>query len=251
MPDSADALDPVVTAVRALLEQGEDGNRAVIHRGPAWFVLHAARGGTQVRIEAASKALLAVDLGLDLERVQLLRARGYAVPQGARVLARDADADPVAIARELLTLFEQVYGQAGPVQIELALGPVDDTANPELLQAMRTSSRDKKMSTRNALYRQLLRARLLLPVTDTGNPRRFGDISGWDTFAVFTDLGALRRYDPRVGLYRVLGGRTLFPSLMDTRIGSLLINPKGQVGGELYRNEVQTLANAVRGRGSR
>lgn len=251
MPDSDNVLDPIVAAVRALSEQGQDGNRVVVSRGLAWFVLHGQRGGDSVHIEAASKALLPAEVGLDLERVQGLRARGYAVPQGARVLSRRADADPDAIAQELLTLFEQVYRQAGAVGIELSLGPLDTTANPDLVAAMRASSRDKQNSTRNALYRQLLRADLLLPVTDTGNPRRFGEISGWDTFAVFTDLGALRRHDPRVGLYRVLGGRTLFPSLMDTRIGSLLINPKGQVGGELYRNEVQTIANAVRGRRSR
>jgi len=44
----------------------------------------------------------------------------------------------------------------------------------------------------------------------------------------------------------VIKGRAVFPMLMRVRTGSLLVNPGGAVGGELYRNEVEAIAAAVR-----
>ena len=43
----------------------------------------------------------------------------------------------------------------------------------------------------------------------------------------------------------MMKGTDLFPMLSTTKLGSVLINPKSDVGGELYRNEVQMLADAV------
>ena len=65
-------------------------------------------------------------------------------------------------------------------------------------------------------------------------------------FGVFTDDEALRHFDPRGTPTQTRYGYQLFPQLIEARAGILKINPDGMVGGELYRNELQTLASAVR-----
>ena len=76
-------------------------------------------------------------------------------------------------------------------------------------------------------------------------PKVAGDLSGWDSYAAFTDAEHLQLWSARPTDYRIIKGRALFPLLMSLRTGSLLINPGGLVGGELYRNEVEAIASAV------
>ena len=43
-------------------------------------------------------------------------------------------------------------------------------------------------------------------------------------------------------------GARLVPLAVARRVGSLLINPKGNIGGELYINELQSIDEALRRR---
>ena len=69
----------------------------------------------------------------------------------------------------------------------------------------------------------------------------------FDVYACFTSWDSLRRFQPRGAPYDVVRGRKLFARLMEHHVGSLLIDPKSSVGGELYRNELETLAGASYG----
>ena len=46
--------------------------------------------------------------------------------------------------------------------------------------------------------------------------------------------------------YVLMNGTDLFAALIRTRIGSVQINPAGPIGGELYRHEVETVAEGGR-----
>ena len=105
------------------------------------------------------------------------------------------------------------------------------------------------MDARQELYRSLIRADLLIPLDGKGDMVQVGTLGDRPVFGVFTDWLSLRHWDPRGHAYRKTRGSPFFLGLGQTPAGSVLINPQGQVGGELYRNEILSIAAAIRGVG--
>ena len=68
-------------------------------------------------------------------------------------------------------------------------------------------------------------------------------------YAVFTSDKSLRTYDPRGLPFRIITGRLLFPLLQKRKAGSLLINPNGDFGGELYKHEIDSICDAMNRKG--
>ncbi len=246
----ASGAEAICADVERLFADGGDGNRLVLQAGPAWFVLAAERGGRAVTVEAAPSAALPAPLTLD--QVQALRAAGFGSRPGRRALARHVAVDlPGAIpglVDELLRLFREVYA-LGPEQAPtraLTLGPRERADNPRLIQAMRGLAGKRDLHARHAVYGALLDATLLLAVDAAGEPVAVGDLEGWDVYGCFSGWDQLSLFDPRGIPYTALRGRELVLRLLERpRAGSLLINPRGDVGGELYRNELHTLQDAI------
>jgi hypothetical protein len=241
----------VSAALARLLTEGGEGNRLVVTQGGAWFVVHAAPGSPLWRVEAAPRSHLPSGLRFGLEEVARLRAAGFANVAGRKPLAWSATVvtdGPEALAAKLLQWLPEVYGVPGdaPVELDARHGPALAPDNAPLADAMRACARDREMATRQALYRQLVRGTFLLPV-DGGAPRVVGDLAGWPIFAVFTDHASYADWDPRLPAVDLMPGRALWGRLLAAGVGSVLINPGGRLGGELYRHEVESLALAVRG----
>jgi hypothetical protein len=240
----------LVDHLHRLVGLAPDGGRLVVSRGPAWFVL-TSEGGRHMHCEAAAKRYLPKGFPLTSAETHRLRQAGFGPQPHAHTLARGFElgtTDPAeSVAATIDRLFTDVYRQPAdaPLDLQLHAGPRDRTENPPVLEAMRAVSRTKDMAARHELYRTLLRAAWLVPMSGDA-PRVVGDLAGWDSFAAFTDWAHLRLWDPRGVEYRIIKGRALFPMLLQHRVGSLLVNPGGHVGGELYRNEVESLAAAVR-----
>jgi len=224
-----------------LVEEGGSHNRAVVSGGSGWFVVHGARHVEDVEVEAAASAYL--DDKLPLGAVNALRKAGFASRPGRKTLRRRF---PIEGLAELLdSLMVEVFG--GPIEdVAVTLGEREETRNPVLIEAMKVLAKKRDTLARNQVYRRLLDAWLLLLVEGEA-PAVVGELARWDVVACFTDWDALTLYEPRGLPYELVRGRQLAPRLMsDERVGSLLINPKGHVGGELYRNEIDALARAVR-----
>jgi hypothetical protein len=247
--------DAIAAALDRLIQQGGSRNRLVLSRGPAWLAYTGARGDPAIRCEAAPSSLLPKDRKLTAEQVHLLRKAGFASRPGSRGLGRDYRLGegeeahhPVKVADDALSLLAAVYGGDPKVAVEIEERPGDrnPTENTALIDAIRVLSKSRDDASRQAMYRNMARGRFLLPIEADGAPRVFGDLTGWPVYGVFTDEPALERWDPRGTRYEVLHARQLFPRLARLPLGSLLINPDGQIGGELYRNEVEMLAAAIR-----
>lgn len=243
--------ETVERALRQLVSEGGDGNHAVFSRGPAYFVCTAARGDLSILVEAAPSSALPREQALSPSRIQALRRAGFASRPGHKCLGRHVSLDGTdalpALAAELIALFDSVYQQAaGEVGVEVLLRDADRTANPTLIDAMRTMAKKRDHSYRTALYRSLLDSTLLL-LTDAERPKKVGELMRFEVFAAFTSFDALRRYEPRGAAYDRVKGRDLFHRLLEFPVGSLLIDPKSTVGGELYRNELESLAGASYG----
>lgn len=246
--------EPLAQALESLVGSGGTGNRLLVSRGAAWFHCTAGKGDRSILVEAAPSSELPKERALSPNRVSALRRAGFASRPGYKCLGRHASLDSPdslgALAAQLLELFDTVYQEPdAPVALDLQPGDTDQTANPKLIEAMRQMAKKREHRYRTDLYRALLDSSLLLLLDETASktPRTVGELMGFDVHAAFTSWDALRRFAPRGGAFEVVRGRHLFGRLLEHNIGSLLIDPKSTVGGELYRNELETLAGASLG----
>ena len=238
------------TALTRLRREGGTGNRLVVGRGPAWFVLTAALGDAQATCTAVTQRQLGDTLTISAEGIIALRMAGFAKGPGARALSRAVDIatddQRADLARLLPRWLSEIFSQDTPAQpvVDLRLGEAYTLDNSRLHQAIRHLAKTRSHGARQAMYQALLRARLMLVVDEGGEPAPFGELQGFHTYAVFTSGEEVDLWDPRRLSLKELPGWSIFPKLAALKPGSLQINPDGRLGGELYRNEVEALANA-------
>lgn len=237
--------DRLAAALLRLIEEGGNDNRLVLQQGHAWFVASAARGGTSLNVDAAASHYLDKRQKLDAEGTNQLRSRGYAPNPPLRCLRRSYPAGELKrAAQEMLALLGGLYEAKGPHEMSLDLGDRDETRNPRLIRAMTETATKRDQEARFKLYRALLGATLLVPV-EGDEPRVIGDLSGFEVFGCFTDATMAERYEPRGLRLLHIDGRDLASRLLQRKVGSLLINPGGTCRGELYRNEIESLASPL------
>ncbi|MEL6342729.1 MAG: SseB family protein [Myxococcota bacterium] len=248
-----DKVEELAEYLRALVEEGGTGNRLIVSGGRGWAVFSASKGDADVIAELATNQHLTGEDRLDDAQLQIIRAAGFIrTARGDKRLrqafAVQAPGDEAIAADKVTGLMTRVYG-ADPqaLHLQLALGDVLDVENPRLSMAMRKVSKVRTHNARMELYQEMINATFLMVVESAGGlkPKVIDHMGPWEVFAVFTDEDSIRLYDPRGVAVRKLYGHELFPLLMGTQLGSLKINPNGNIGGELYRNEVQTIADAV------
>ena len=237
----------ILEALVALRTQGGSGNRLIWTMGPAWFVFSGAKGQQSIRCEAAAKAWLPNSVAMGLEQTSLLRRAGFAREGQPKLLGRNFESDAAEIVTVVQPLFESVYKQHGESLVQLYLGDAEEVENDRLMGAMRRVSKERTMDARQSVYRALLRSELLVPLQENGDMIQMGTLGDRPVYAVFSDWNALRHWDPRGHRYEKVKGSPYFLGLAQTEAGSVLINPQGLVGGELYRNEILAIAGAIRG----
>jgi len=229
-----------------LLEYGGNSNRLVVKQDHAFFVARGSKGGGHVELEAAAAFYLPKDRRPSAEQVNELRRRGFAPHPPARGLRRRYALSELRRAGDEMTaLFRGVYGAEGTVTVREELGDADHTTNPRLLEAMKAAAKKRDQSSRFALYRAFMASTLMVPLDD-GQLEVVGDLGGFEVFGCFTDAQMAERYDPRGVELLHVRGRRLVNRLLERKVGSLLINPGGTIRGELYRTELESIANAMR-----
>jgi hypothetical protein len=235
----------LAAALGRLLDEGGTANRLVIQQDHAFFVAHGAKGASEVAIEAAASYYLPKDRRLDTAQVNGLRSRGFTPHPPLRCLRRRyARTDLRRAGTEVLALLSGLYGAEGELRLTEQVGDFDPTSNPRLVGAMSEAAKKRDQPSRFALYRAVMASTLLVPVED-GELRVMDELSGFDVFGCFTDPEQVQRHEPRgVELLRVRG-RRLVHRLLERKAGSLLINPGGTLRGELYRAELQSIADAM------
>lgn len=138
--------------------------------------------------------------------------------------------------------------------------PVDPQR--DLIRAMRRLASERTPAARNRMYHCLMATALLVPLrddevspptdaegfseVDTALARKFAvleSLAGESVLAAFVEQDALHRLRPGCSSARVRGWQ-LFPLLVPLRPASLLLNRGGSAGGELYRHEIEMLAEA-------
>jgi hypothetical protein len=70
-------------------------------------------------------------------------------------------------------------------------------------------------------------------------------ISGYQSIAIFSDYQQLKLFEPRGLPYLRITGSLLIYYFIKHKYASLLINPRGIVGGELYANEIASIYDII------
>jgi hypothetical protein len=128
--------------------------------------------------------------------------------------------------------------------------------NPELEAAMSAVSEKDEPGTRERLYKQLLRAKLIVPLRKKGWKegwrliRRSPDAQlmvgrterGEPTLTAFTSEAALKAWMPGGSAYCVMHAMDLFRTAVTIKAVSLAINVAGPVTGTLLPSELKALS---------
>ena len=123
--------------------------------------------------------------------------------------------------------------------------------NKPLHDAMQKLARKRDDASRKFVYRSLLRAQLYIPTVGDGSAdgievfAQDEPIQGLPVYAIFTTQDHLRQWHGADRTFTTMDGTALFPILHGANAGSVVINPKSNLRGELYRNEIEVLAEAA------
>lgn len=250
--------DNLVNALQQLTAEGGADNRLVVAAGAYFVVVHGRRGAPELLCEAVGNVYLQGPAQLTPARERVLESRGFRERSGKNNLYRDVRAEgPEALARladDLVALFAHAYGisEGDQAQFDLQLGELETTRNPDLLRAMKVLAIRRDMDARHRVYVSVMNGTFLVP-TDPGaptadEPATVDRLGAFPVIAAFTDIDSLRLWQPKGWPFVTISGARLVPLAVARRVGSLLINPRGNIGGELYINELESIEGALRKR---
>jgi hypothetical protein len=177
------------------------------------------------------------------------------------------EAERQTLSELIEQLMERMYLHEGEdPTLKLYEMQVPELSGSTLLDAMKRVSQERTHQARQKLYWAFVKGQLLLSLK--GEPRReaigplskpeellqtlsdfeleeYSSITGYNSAAVFSTWEGALRCHPDGRLLVEVRGRALLPLLLERGVGSLLINPRGTVGGELYRNELTSMEEAM------
>lgn len=251
--------DALVHHLRQLTDAGGADNRLIVASRDYYMVFSGRRGEPELLAEAVGNFYLPRAAELTPARQSQLTQRRFGERPGRNNMLRTvrggSDEALRSFAAEVLEIFAKAYGvdPGEPAEFDLQLGDPEPTRNPDLLRLMRLLSLKRDWDTRKLVYQALLATSLLVAIDpdNGGEPLEAGSLGQFPSWAAFSDIDALRLWQPKGAPFRVTRVDELVPKAVDKRIGSLLINPKGNVGGELYINELESLHGAIQRRASR
>ncbi len=252
--------ETLVQHLEQLSQSGGADNRLIVASRDYYMIFHGKRGAPELIGEAVSNFYLPRAAELTPGRLGQLSARGYRERPNRNNLYRSLKVQDGAelrtFADEVMDLFARAYGvEAGEAaEFDLQLGEPESLKNPEIIRLMRLLSEKRDWDTRRMLYTALLNATMLVPIDPDGaavdEPLEVDKLGKFPVIAAFTDIASLRLWNPRGVNYRSQAMSDLVPRAVVRRVGSLLINPRGLVGGELYINELESLDGALKRRAS-
>jgi hypothetical protein len=251
--------DALASQIHQLRNHGGADNRLVVASRDYYLIVSARPDDPVVHLEAVANPNLTAAAALTPGRLEQLKQRGFRERPHHHNLFRKLsitdDAELTRLVDDLMTIFARAYGvdPGEPAVLDLQLGDAEPLQNPDIIRLMRALSVRRDWDARRALYSALLDATLLIPTdpeTTSDEPLEVERLGTFPVIAGFTDIDALRMWNPRGVPYRATPVADLVPRALAMRVGSLLINPRGLVGGELYLNELESLGGALKRRAS-
>ena len=249
----------VLNSLSRLKEQVGNRRRVALEAGEGYGAFVFDEGGS-LEIKVSGGRSLGPDFRLDLiGRRQIIEAglTQLRASDDFRVVLKHYDDD--VLSQWVVTicgLLKSAFGadESDGVSMTAAVSSIPALDDKNLISAMRHLAKVRDWNARKSLYFLLSRSQVILLLEPSGTSadggqgeiRSVDTLGGGQVAAIFTSQKALDTFDPRpVGL-RTAAGRELFPLLMSPTINSVKINPRGTVGGELYRNEIVNIVEGIK-----
>ena len=233
------------------LHQDPNG-RLILQSETYWAVLHSLDVPSRGLLELSCNTNLPEDRQLTEAQQQKLTELSFTQRRRKRSLGKlvpiSSESHHDALITELAYVFDDVFGvDSNALQISFTPNVRQKLSNKPLLECMKKMSKSKQHHLRIELYKALLNSSLLLLTAEStpDQPLQTGTLMNYPIYTCFTDYESARCYDPRVGQLTEMYAYQIFNLVWSLNVGSLQINPKGDIGGELYRNEIETLIQAV------
>ena len=222
----------VVTFARFM---GEDRYVVVHHKSREGEISVKASAGRQINASLSAEAQQVIyDAGLRRRRASDDYEKCF-----------DAGAIDVLGLSELVeVIFEKSFEQECPEADYLEV-PRFLPENPLVKEAMVHLAKNRDWAARKTLYRQLIDAEFAVPYTEGEEFLTIDQIASWRVAGVFLDEASLLKAYPLGQAYRRHQGRSFFPAVCGERIGAVRINPGSAPRGELYRNELEMIQQAI------
>ena len=214
---------------------GDDRYVVLNYKGREGFISLKASAGRQIESPLSAEAQQMIyDAGLRRSRASDDYEKQF-----------DADAvDIVALGQLVENIFENSFEQTCPEADYLEV-PRFMAENVLVKEAMVHLVKNRDWAARKTLYRQLIDAEFAVPYSEGEEFLTIDQIASWRVAGVFLDEAALLKAYPLGQEYRRHIGRSFFPSVCEERIGAVRINPGSAPRGELYRNELEMIRQAI------
>lgn len=155
-----------------------------------------------------------------------------------------SEVEPQSIETLVQDIFGEGFNRAAPTP-KLICVPTITTDNQAVIEAMTHLAKARDWAARKTLYRLLIDAWFVVALDESGEFLLEDRMGTWPVCAVCLDQSAFIQRYPTGHYYRLAQGRDLFPELVDAKYGSLRINPKSEVRGELYFNELKMIGDGI------
>lgn len=233
----------------SILAQTPHG-RLVLQHTVGWVVIQSYARPHQAICELAGNTYLSKEHLLDKEQEALIKKHGYTKRRGERTLGKivpiSTKEERETLEKELAYLFPKLYHNAfAEIDSTLYTHIRSGLNNSMFTKTMRALSQKRTHELRLQLYQEFINTTFLLAVDEQNTPLIVEKLANLPCFAVFTDDTSVRCWDPRGTLWKQLYGFEVIAEIMQHNPGSLIINPQGNISGELYKNELQTLYRAT------
>lgn len=230
----------------------------VVEQGPVYLQFLRSHGN-QVLFESVSSSFLPAEFKLSSGRAAKLRELGFEKQAGAnwqRTFSKSecSQWDVNQLVTQCEEILRDIYAAEGEISVTQRDLQDDHPDNEDLVESMRAVAQTRSAEARHRMYTALVNATLLVPIDpdaedDASDGEEFYVIDildGHPVFLAFSDWPSLRRWSPRGFSYMPMHGSEFFELAIERDLGSVQINPRGEVGGELYRHEIEMLVEGVR-----
>lgn len=213
--------------------------------GEYYFAARASTEGSHIHLSVSAGRQVEVRLAEGVQ--QWLYDQGFRRKRASQDFSQRVPKDKFdhGVALSLLNgFFSAQLGRSVPEGTLLCL-PSIQLDNQRVYEAMTHLAKSRDWAARKTLYRLLIDAWFVQPIDASGGIDLEDKMGTWPVCAAFLDEEAFVQRYPCGFRYQLVQGWELFPRLVDAKYGSLRLNPKSEVRGELYFNELQMIRDGI------
>lgn len=232
--------------------QEETNSRLIIEKGIHWIAVRNFIPKNRLLIEISFHKNLPKEQQLSNFQIQFLEKLGYKKRRTGHSIGKMLTLSSAEHEQEFILELKNIFQELNPSFsypsiFRLHRNIKFTLQNRQLLRAMTTIARNKEHSLRIQFYQEFINSRLLVLIADQ-KLLPCDTIGNMPSFTAFTDEKNALLYDPRGENLVEDYAFSIIQKVLEQGGGSLIINPRGEPRGELYKTELTSLVNAIKKR---